>query len=228
MKSIIKRNVLVLWQKKNIFLVSIALTSIYLLLLINSDKEIIENLYFVITGTSKYYHLFQIIALSLVINFSFILYTVYIYTMYYNYEAIFLRISQAKWMLSNLISIAITDILILLIMYVLLIIFKIYVYNDDLNITFSNIATIFISKLIIQNIFILGMKIISNFSLFFIGIFVIYPLILKTKSVVYIQNYIEQPGINIILMVILILLVIINIIYTNQNFILRREKKNVY
>lgn len=206
---------------------------IYIATFLFIKKEYIdsEELYYIVTGSSDYYNSFIITTLSLIINFSFILYTIYIFNMYYNNETMFLRISKKKWMLSNFISIIIIDIIILSYIYIIVILYNFIIYDKVINVGFINIVIILISKFLIQIFTILGMQIIPRFSQLLIGIFIIYPFIFKIESIIYIQSIANRFGYSytIILEIIMVLFIItFNFIYINKNSVFIREEKHVH
>lgn len=225
MWSIIKRNIEIFFKKP--FIVFLDLFCIILLFIdvYNNDFDLYNEMIYIITGTYNLTPTFLFISFALLINCSYIYlaYRIYKHDMACNKESIFLRISYSKWMTSNIFSILLIDIFLL---FLSSLVFGIYISIIKVEISFHlfSLLIIFLSKLFLQLILIIFLKIIGNWALIPIIVILSVPLVFKTKSLVYIYSIISNNNILIVFLIMLIIdivLILLSIFFKDKNLVLK-------
>lgn len=190
MLSIVKRNVKLFLLRPSLLIFDLLCIIILLIVFYNNNFVSNDEIFYIISGSFNLNPTFLVISFSFLINFSYIYFTHYIYKydINFNKESIFLRFSYKKWMISNICSDVIINILMLIMFYIIVMLYS-AIANVNINISIFSILIVFLSKFLLQLIFIVLYKIFGRYTLVLMTILLTIPLVFKIPSLIYIYIY---------------------------------------
>lgn len=226
MKYLVKRNIKNFFLKKNITVPLFFCIFIYYLYSSTSDISTFDlsKLFYILTGTINSNKTFLITSLSFIINYIFIYYSIMIYRNDLSSKnIIFLRISYKHWIVSLLLSVALINLILLILIYFVASLGNIIVFNETISINISVFILIYFSKIILQFVIIFILKIMRRFSILFISVIFMLIYFFNAYSVIFVDGIIDKYG-NLFVLVIqivsIIFLVVVNFKVKDRNLVM--------
>lgn len=222
MRVLVKRNIKLFFQKGKYLLVP---TICMLIFLISNFER--NGSYFLAMSASNDGINLLITSLFLVINFSYLLITYYLYQydMEYQKEVIFLRVSYKKWFGAYLVSLLVINLLLVSFYTVFYSMFGL-ITGCTVVISWESVIFVYLSKIILQLIYVLFLRLTKELSLFIIGVLLLIPILLKTCSIIYVGSLIgkiNSVSVWFLLVFSLVLLLGINLWIKDRNLIIGRK-----